>query len=522
MNTNAVFVLIKYFIKLDYRDKEHISYKKFFGIIVAYLIGSAGLAVNYYLNFDSMSFAVLCYTMNTFMLAFIAMGEYPQLFFAKEQFDLIQILPISKKDFITSKFISAILYLTSLAAVLSVSQSVFYYFYEENLAGVLIFFLLNISFTLFFSSVLLIIYSLALKLLSEKGTYILFILQFLFFGLIMYSTSIGTKAVELHTNSIMNFEFVNYLPQKYFAGGISNPLLLFSGIFLTVLLLLLLLKIVSMYFYDIYNTLYIIKPKESKIKKVKVFKSYREFSSKIFIRDRVEKSGFELAGNIITGSKSMLLRYMPLASAPVIIAVIGILTGNESLTFIDRDSQGLVIPVLSPSISIILIMMSRMFISNLQIADENSNDVNWIYESLPLESPARIMTGSFKFVFHTFILLPVVLISVLLLIKYPAVNVLLNILFILVFSVFAMTLTFLFVKNYPFTLESNKINSASKLLDVFLSVIYAVLIFILQFFVFQNYTYIFISIITILILNFLITKQIRNYGTGKKLTAERS
>ncbi len=516
------YVLIKNFIKLDYRDREQKTYKKFIGIIIAYLIGTAGLSVNYYLNFDSQSFAVLCYTVNTFMLAFIAMGEYPQIFFSKDQFELIQTFPISQKDFTSSKFISALLYLTSFAAVLSVSQSVFFYFYGNNISSVLIFFLMNISFTLFFTALLLTIYTFALKLFAEKGTYILFIIQFLFFGLIMYTTGLGSKAAELHTNSIMNFDFVNYLPQKYFAEGMHNTGFVFAGLFLSILILSILYKIISAYFFNIYKTLYNIKPREKKFNKFRVFESYNKFISKIFVTDSVEKSGFELAKNIITGSKSILLRFLPLASAPLIIALIGIFTGNESLTFLDRDSEGLVIPVLSPSISMIIIMMSRMFISNLQIADENSNDVKWIYESLPLESPARIMSGSFKFVFYSFIILPVLIITVLLFLKYPAENVLLNILFILSFAVFSMTLTFLFVKNYPFTLESSKMNSAAKLFDVFLSVIYAIIIFILQFLVYQNYTYIFISIITILILNFLITKQIRNYGTGKKFAAERS
>lgn len=519
MTVNSV--LLKYFIKLDYRDKDQKSFKKFIGIIVSYLIGTAGLSVNYYINFDSLSFVVLCFTMNTFMLTFIAMGEYPQLFFAKEQNELIQTLPVGKNVFIASKFVSAFLYLLTFAYVLTLSQSVFFYFYDRNFLKIFIFLLINISSTLFFASILLILYSFALKIFSEKGTYILFIIQFLFFGLILYSTSIGSKAVEMHSNTIMNNEFVKYMPQRYFAEGVNNYAYAFAGLLSTFFIMFLLLKIITAYFHEIYNTLYLIKSKNKSLSKFRVLDSYSDFISGIFVRDRVEKSGFELAKNLVTGSKSMLLRYLPLAIAPLIIALIGLITGNESLTFIIRDSEGLVIPVLSPSITMIILIMSRMFISNLQIADENSNEVNWIFESLPLESPARIFTGSFKFIFYTFILMPAIFITIILLIKYPAEYVLINIIFIITFTLFAMTLSFLLVKNYPFTLESNKINSASKMIDVFISVIVAIIIFVLQFFIFQNYTYIFISIITILALNFLITKQIRNYGTGKKHFSDR-
>lgn len=519
MSLNSV--LLKYFIKLDYRDKDRKSFKKFIGIIAGYVIGTAGLSVNYYMNFDSLSFAVLCFTMNTFMLAFIAMGEYPQLFFAKEQYELIQTLPVGKDVFITAKFVSAFLYLLTIAVVLAIPQSVFFYFYDREPVKVLIFILMDISLSLFFASILLILYSFALKIFSDKGTYILFIIQFLFFGLIMYSVSIGSKSVEMHTNTIMNFEIVKYLPQRYFAEGVNNYAYAFAGLLSAVLIMFFLLKIISANFYEIYNALYLIKPREKSLSKLRILDSYSGFISGIFVRDRVEKSGFELAKNIITGSKSMLLRYLPIATVPLIIALIGLLTGNESLTFIRTDSIGLVIPVLSPSITMIILIMSRMFISNLQIADENSNEVKWIYESLPLESPARILTGSFKFIFSTFITLPVIFITIILLFKYPASDVLINIIFILAFTLFAMALSFLFIKNYPFTLESSKINSASKLIEVFISVIIAVIIFIMQFFIYQNYTYIFISIIIIFIINFLITKRIRNYGTGKKYFSDR-
>jgi len=514
-------VLLKYFIRLDYRDKEQNTFKKFIGIIIAYIIGNAGLSLNYYMNFDADSFSVLCFTMNTLMLAFISMGEYPQLFFAKEQFELIQTLPIEKNSFITSKFISAFLYLLSFAFILSISQSVFYFFYCMQTGTTVLFLVMNILFSLFFSSFLLIIYSIALKIFSEKGTYVLFFIQVLFFGVIMYSTSAGSEAAQMHSNSIMNFEFIKYLPQKYFAMGINDYYFTVAGFVSALFMLFFLLKIVSKYFEEIYYTLYLIKPKERKIGKFRIFDYYTYFVENVFVRDKIEKTGFKLAKNIITGSKSMLLRYLPLSSAPFIIALLGIISGNESLTFLEMESEGLVIPVLSPSITMIFIMMSRMFISNLQIADENSNDVKWIYESLPLESPARIYSGSFKFVFYTFISVPLIFISIILLVKYPVSYVIPNILYVLSFTVLLITISFLFVKNFPFTLESNKINSAIKLLDVFVSILFAIGIFVLQFFVFQNNTYIFISIITILLINFLITKQIRNYGTGKKYSPKR-
>ncbi|MBN1632795.1 MAG: hypothetical protein JW917_01360 [Ignavibacteria bacterium] len=516
-------VLLKYFIKLDYRDKDKNTFRKFIGISVSYLISNTFLSLYYYMNFDSMSFAVLSFTFNSFLIVFISMGEYPQLFFAKEQFEIINILPLGLNAFIKSKFISALLYLLTFVLILSLPQSVFFFFFDGNFLSVIAFLLMNLSFTFFLVSVLLIIYSFALKFFSEKATVILFIIQLLFFALIMYSTSIGSRTAELHTDTLMNSKLVNYSPQKFFALGIYEFSYLTAAFFIVLISLYLFLKTLSVYFLEIFETLYFIKPKERKIRKLRIFDAYSDFISDKLVKDNVEKAGYILSKNIITGSKSVLLRYLPLAAAPLIIALIGIITGNESLTFISSSISGNGIPILSPSITMIIIMMSRLFISNLQIADENSNDIQWIYESLPLKSPARIFQGSFKFIYYIFIILPVLLITAMLLIKFAAEVVLINIIYVLIFSSFVMTITFLFIKNYPFTMESTKMNSALRLFDILISVVFAVVIFILQFIIFENYTYIFISIIIIFIINFLIIKQIRNYDcTGKRITADRN
>jgi hypothetical protein len=162
--------------------------------------------------------------------------------------------------------------------------------------------------------------------------------------------------------------------------------------------------------------------------------------------------------------------------------------------------------VLSPSITFTLIMCSRLLITNTKITDENTGDIGWIYESIPIESKRIFLNGILKFINYNFIIPVVFLITFLLFMRIEPLPALLNILYITTFLFFINSTLKLFDKKYPFTLESSKFNSASKFLEILFTLILGIIVFICQIFIFQNVIFVIISIVILSGLTILFNK----------------
>jgi len=80
-------------------------------------------------------------------------------------------------------------------------------------------------------------------------------------------------------------------------------------------------------------------------------------------------------------------------------------------------------------------------------------------------------------------------------------------LFIMTSVYFILTLKSLTDKTYPFTLESSKFNSASKLVEILFSMLIGVAVFLIQIFVFQNIIFVIIFIVVFLIISILLNKK---------------
>ncbi len=520
---NNISTLLKLFLKLDYRDRDSKSFKKVIGIIFSYLIAGIGLSINYFLSFDYLSCIILIFSFNSFLILFLILNDYPNLFFSKSNIELLNSLPFSFSEFIISKIISAFIYISFFSVIITIPQTILYIIiYKKPFFYFLAFFFQNVFFTLFFSFIILIIYSSVIKFFSDKASIFIYIIQAFFILMIMASTSFTSKESYQEKFSILQYSFVKYLPQYYFSLAVDNIFYFILSFIFTSVIAFLFYLLIKRNFEDIFYKLTSLK-RESRLRSYKIFPIFNKFEyfvEKIFLRNPDEQAGFYIAKKVITGSRLMLLKFIPLIIMPLILVIIGLITENNSLLFISNENT--YINILSPTISLLTIMMFRISTNSLKFSDEISENINWIYDSLPFSNPKLVFNGCYKYIYSYFIIPVIILIIILLSIKMNLETVLLNIFFILPFATLLNKVSLSRIKVFPFTLEVSKFNTFSRMAEVFISLFWGFIAFLLQLLIFKNITYIFISIIFILILNIFINYLILNYVTGARKIRFRS
>jgi len=496
--------LLKLFLKLDYRDRDSKTFKKVIGVLVSYLIAGVGLSYNYFMNYDYISCIVLIFSFNSFLILFLILSDYPNLFFSKNNIDVLNSYPIKFSEFILAKIISATIYILFFAIILAIPQTIFYILiYKKIFIYNILFFFQNISFVLFFIFIILIIYSYIVKIFVEKSSFIIYIVQLSFIMLILLSTSFTSKNESQETLSILKYEFIKYSPQYIYAIAFDEIIYFILTSLTTFSVVLIFYIFLIKNFNDILYKLTLSK-QERKISRYKVFIPLNKIdyiAEKFFLKTKDEKAGFFIAKEIISGSKSMLLKYIPLFLMPIIVALIGIITDDNSFLLIRNKISD--VGILNPSITLLVLMMFRITINNLKFADENSENVEWIFQSLPFSHPKLIINGCLKYISLYFFFPIFILLTLLLMIKVNPEAVIANNFFIFSIAFFISKLSIIRVKTFPFTIEITKINSFARLSELFISIFLGIITFVLQILVFRNYIFILISIIFILLLNTL-------------------
>jgi len=503
--------LLSVFLKLDYRDKENSGKKKVFGILLAYLISNTFLSMNYYRTFDELSFVILSFSTNAFLLSFIVLNDYSNLFFSKSHIDTISSLPISNSELFLSKFISAAIYIFSFSVAVLIPQVIFYNLYSSELSLTIFYLLTNFLFSFFLIGVILLIYTAAVYYLTEKANVILYFLQFTFLIFVMYSSSLASQAVTHGKSSIMSYEIVYYLPQNLFASGLYNTFNLSMCIIFSMSVYLIFFILIRKNYSEIAQKVYSIRKKTNEKKSFSLIKFINNFVYNNLLRNNLEKASYNLTRYQLKNSRNLRLKYIPLAFIPVIICLIGIFADATAfLVFEQRDisiqylTSGIVI--LSPSITFTIIMCSRLLITNTKISEENTSDIEWIYNSSPIKNKISFLSGALKFININFIIPVILFITFILFLKVQPVSVILNMFYITSFLFLLNSTLILFDKKLPFTLESSKFNSATKFLEILYTIILGVIIFIVQIFIFQNVIFVLIAIAVLLGLTVFLNK----------------
>ncbi|HEY5122429.1 MAG TPA: hypothetical protein VIK14_01700 [Ignavibacteria bacterium] len=499
------------FLKLDYRDKDKSSKKKFIGIAVGYLFTNLMLSLNYFFFFDYFSYAILSFTINIFLLSFIALNDFQSLFFAKTHIEVLKSLPLSSEDLFISKFISAFVYLLLIISAPIISQSIVFYFFEYNVYKSLVFLVTDYMFSFFSIGLILLLFMVVLLKFPRKSTSVMYILQFIFLIFVMYSSSLASKARLHERQSVLEFDFVKYSPQNLFALSIDNPfnLLISLGIF-TATYLIFYFYVKSRYL-EISDIVFSLDLKTKKRKPVKMFSGFNTFIQKTHLKNHLERASYNLIKNQMINSKTFKLRYVPLVFIPLVFCVIGILSDTRSYLIFTVDKgvplEAGAVLMLTPSIIMTVMMISRLFVSNTKIADENSEDVEWIYQNLPVDNKKLFIKGILKFININFIIPVLLAATAILAVKIEMFPLILNMLFMGTMVFFVNSIYLLFDNRYPFVLQSTKYNSVTKIAEVFLTMFIGVAIFVVQIFIFKNVIFVIISILSISLLTYIFSKK---------------
>ncbi|MBI5403955.1 MAG: hypothetical protein HY959_11190 [Ignavibacteriae bacterium] len=502
MNSN-VKILFKTFFKLEFRDNENSAKKKFIGVVISYLFANAVLSLNSFLSFEKTGYELLAFSTGVFLLVFVVLSDFSNIFFTKRHIDAVNPLPVSVSELVTAKYAAAFAYLAVFAAVIIIPQTAFYFFYEKNIYGTLMFAAVNVSSLFLLTGIFLFLYTICVRLFSEKAGFLLYFLQFIFFFYVIYISSHISKKATVRSD-IMASEYIKYFPQYYFTFAVDNAL------WFLMLLLLTVLVYASYYYYlkKNYNLLsaviYDLKDKKKKEKEKKnIYTGYNNFICSKFISNNEEKASYMLTVNQLRSSKSLKMKFIPLAFIPLIVTMIAVITG--ALLF-EPGGEGSV-QILTPSFFFTLLMCIKLLVSATKIEDENSQGAAWAFSVLPVSSLKRVINANIKFVYANFIFPVVLLLSLILIFKIPTLALLCNMVFVLTSSYFIISVFFLFDKIAPYSLENSRYNSVSKLGEILLIMLVGIVIFVSQIFIFENVIFVGISVLAFLIVSAFLKKR---------------
>lgn len=509
-------ILFNLFRKLDYRDKENSGKKKLTGILLAYLVAGTAMAFNFYNAFDEKSFVMLSLTSNLFLIALIVLNDFDNLFLASRSFDVINSLPVKSSEFFLAKFFSAALFLMLFITAVAVPQMVFFYFINHDFSKLALFFFTNTAFCFFAIGLLLFIYCLIILYSKKHSSLFLNVLQILFFVFIFYSSTISSEAASRNKGtdfkeSIFNYGFAKFLPQSYFSNSVYDMLSFDLCILVSILVFVLTYAVISKkYFVLLENVLSIERAKTSSRLKIR-FPFAGKLIQKYYLSNKTEAASFGLVRHQLANSRFLRIKFIPVLFMPLIFVILGVVSDSDKFLFFNKSSGAnffkTVIPVVSPSITLTLLMCSRLLISNTKILDDKSSETKWIFDSLPVPDKKYIIKGANKFIYLVFIAPVILLMFALLCIRAVPSTIILNLLFIISGLYFINSVALLFDKTYPFTLESSKFNSASKILEIFLAMFLGIALFLIQIFVFQNIIFVLVTIAVFILLSLLLNRN---------------
>lgn len=506
--------LFKLFNKLDFRDRNNSARKKFFGILLAYVFSNSILSFNFFNVFDRESYMVLAFTSGLFLMAILVLNDFDDLILAGRSFRLISGLPVDTRTFFEARFRSSLLFIFPFALVSSVPQSIFFYFYRHSAADASAFFTASFCFNMFVCGFLILLYSAVILKFPDKAGGIMTLMQIVFFMFVFYSSTVATDRTRTASGSIeratiMDKPAVEFLPQALLAGSVDKPWLLSIPILLTAGVLLAGKRFLSSNFAELS-----LKAEEMSVKRRNRKMRFRfpVVSEGSFIRDNLERAAYRLTARHLSNSRFLRIKYIPYYLMPWMFIITGIIFDIPGLILAEGKS-GLafpfetIVPLLSPSILIFFMMSMRMLVSNTKIMDDVTLGTEWIYKVLPQTGIEKMLNGVWKYFAVTFLLPSLLILFAVILYKGGLYAALLNTAFAGSGLWFVNSVAALFDKTPPFTIESGKFNSASKLGEIFIAMFLGILLFLIQIFAFQNIIFALASIAVFSIVSILLNRN---------------
>lgn len=510
MSSRNNIILTKLFLKLDFRNSEDSGFKKLAGLIITYLFVNTIMSFSGYKQFDRDVFVFMSLTVNLFLIGFLVISDYSNLFFTNKYTDVLKSLPVSEENVFVSKITSALVYLSVYPLVMVLPPSVFVYFYNHSIADSLLFAFISFVFSYVIISLVFLLNSLVVIKSKGKSKILIFIFQVIFISFVFIINKYSGK----HSGSadFLTLGFVKYFPQYYLLLIYNNTLYLIPYLLITALLLFL-----NYVFFrkNYFNLSEIINNRSKNDSVKKRFTINTAFVENIILRSNVERSSYYLTKNLFNANSVLKLRLIPVLLLPVIATAIAVFSDvNEMLIISGLDKLSpYEVYVLSPSITITLIMAARLLYSNTKISFEEDDNIQALYSVLPVKSRYEFLKGVNKFV-NLNLILPVSLLCMLIvLLRIQHFDILLNFLYLFAFVSLASTLLMRYDKIFPFTVQSTKFNNSTKYLHLFGAILMGIILIASQIFIFKNIMFIITAIFVILAVKVLLNKLYSNGST---------
>ena len=509
-NTSVLYSL---FVKMDFRDKKNSGFKRLFGILIAYLFANFILSFSTYSNFDRDSFIVICMSTNAFFLAFVILSDFVSLFLNRGEDEFINSLPVKEERIFFSKFFAAFTFISFYVVAIVLPQLFFYYRYTESVSSSALFVVSVFLFNIFIISLLVILYTFVLRFFSKVSYLFIYSINIIFLLYIFYSTSLRSKAFELGKHSIIEMDFVSYLPQVYFAKALADPGLFAISFSASIAVMLLAFFLIRANLPQLQKNVKDISRKKPSAKKEKI-NFVDKIAGALILRDNLQRASYFLMKDQLVNSGTLRMRYVIFLLMPVVFALMASFTDFAGGVYFESRKLASLVPdgsvaVLSPSILFIFILCVRLIISNTKIADTNSNDVEWIYGSLPLKNPVPLRLGVLKFIFVNFFVPLLLVMTLILLRKADVTSIVFNLAYVTGGVFFISAVLFRFDRNYPFSLDSSQMDSTGKFLEILITILLGIIIFVIQLFIFKNIIFIVTSIVLLFVIGGLLLKSKR-------------
>lgn len=503
MSNKNNIVLTKMFLNLDFRNSGDSGFKKLIGLIITYLFVNTMISFSSFSQYNQDVFVFMALTVNLFLIGFIVISDYSNLFFTNKYTDVLKSLPVSEENIFVSKVTSAMAYLSVYPFLMVVPPSVFIYFYNHSIADSLMFALISFVFSYFIIALVFFLNSLVVMKSKGKSKILIFVFQMVFISFIF----IMNKYSGRHSGStdFLALSLVKFFPQYYLLLVFNNVLYLLPYLLITALLFF----FNYMFFRkNYYNLSEIINSSTKHEKRRKLFSLNLVPVENIILRNNVERSSYYLTKNLFHANSTLKLRLMPVLLLPVIATAIAMFSDVSEMLIIsglDKLSP-YEIYVLSPSITLTIIMAARLVYSGTKISFDEDENVQSLFSVLPVENRFKFLKGVNKFV-SLYLVLPVsVLCLGLVLFRFPHYDVFLNFIYLYAFISLYNTLSMKFDRVYPFTVPATKFNNSTKYLNLLGAILLGIVLVASQIIVFKNILFFITAIFVILAVKVLLNK----------------
>jgi len=520
---NKVKILGSLLLKLETRSKTG-SGRKMLLLNISYFI--PGVFLPWILlkqNADptGFQFSFLTFLFYSLIIAFTIITELDNLITSKTEAEILAAMPIDLKLLVNAKMYMITRYLLLLSLPLLLPGSIYYYAILRSFPRALLFYISALMLCFFTANVLILLYSMALKVFRTKsigsytmifqaGMILLLIMayQFISFGI----TGRPGSSVNGYIASLQQKGIIDYFPPAWFAFLTTrNQYLLEAGLIVKLImpLLITIFSYLSLKMYldenyvhirDKFLNSRIISSAGTEKKRFFIFAMISDLIQNVYLRNNTERSSYGLISALYYKDKTVRLAILPMIIIPLGLGIFALITNQLPPPF---DANYFDIkPVFHISLLLSLLVVLNTAIIGVKVT--NYSGASWVYDSYPAASKRNFKNGFRKF-FVVYLLIPACIgLGIIFTIKIPMHQALLHTVFIFAAANLYNSIYNLLSRGLPFTRENTLINSLQRMTSIIYPFIYGTLIILLQLFVYKSMLTTIIAILAFITVTFWI------------------